>query len=1081
MKIASLKQRIQELEFLQLQQDSPAEEAKTESNVWDDGSEDVNPFGGGNPGFHDDHYDNSLLIKETESEPIIWDIGDEEEDYNFVNNYLSFQEEPIVLVEKESCPVYDTDNEEEESMSVYDTDIEDVNEEEEGFVRKGGFGGEEDNIEDVVLVANDLCSSMIQTIEKSDTKITAASEKKDRQNLAKAQAKRVGEVTPLLHASPNPADETVGSVPKHVAATFATGPQTANPDNVVNLSENTCIPTPLTIVQSSPHANHGGSQEHAAFSDACKEMITHLATPAEDEFLGCLTNIEVVQRAYQSLGRCVLLQGELLKCHEKLNIEHVDLHNRCDEFALLDSVHSSCENKEKELLDQLKEMERERDDWRRTALKQVEKIQKLEDIKGKARTLENENVKLVAGLAQAKMEHHKLIREFVPEVVKKLHRSVEYKRSLAVHVGLCFTAGWLGGLSLGKTEDQVAAMLAETQNVDIKGSKEWQAKHQELFIVQYPFIQKVADSYRIIIDDLLKISPDVPPANVKPNPSTEANDGGRNSTFRRRFFPSESDLGEINWTLTTNESHFCLSSGRPVTDTRVESDEHFFYVGFKRLQDILRVTATQIIVNGDSVSPIASASAGAEGPIPPKTDEQKLASKNELKAKSTLMLAIPDEHLLKFYACVDEKSLWEAIKNRSLPSAWNNIALIMRNKSGLDTLSMDDLYNNLKVFESEIKGKSSSNSNSQNVAFVSSDNSSSTNETVNTAHSVSAASSKDQASTASYVDNVMVSFFANQSNAPQLDNEDLEQIDVDDLKEMDLKLQMAMLAMRVKRFIKKIGRKLDLNGKETVGFNKTKVECYNCHMRGHFARECRAPRNQGNRNRDNPRRNAPVDTSTTNALVVQDGIGGYDWSFQVKEGITNVALMAYTSQGSSSSSSSDSEVEGYHAVPPPYTGNYMPSRPDLSFVGLDDSDYKTKDTDSDNDSMFRPKSDQTKPKFTKSILSNLLQQSQDKYQLMLLSNALQRAAALISTAMPVNTAASKSKVNDALPILYSYCNAHSSVGRIFNQKSAAKTNNFNKKVNTTRVNNVTTVGPKELVSAAVRNGENVIKSSACWI
>nr|GEU33471.1 hypothetical protein [Tanacetum cinerariifolium] len=77
-KIASIKKRIQELEFLQLQQDSPAEEAENESNVWDDGSNDVNSFGGGNPRFHDYYYDNSLLTKETESEPIIWDIGDEE-------------------------------------------------------------------------------------------------------------------------------------------------------------------------------------------------------------------------------------------------------------------------------------------------------------------------------------------------------------------------------------------------------------------------------------------------------------------------------------------------------------------------------------------------------------------------------------------------------------------------------------------------------------------------------------------------------------------------------------------------------------------------------------------------------------------------------------------------------------------------------------------------------------------------------------------------------------------------------------------------------------------------------------------
>ncbi|GJR82305.1 hypothetical protein Tco_0153090 [Tanacetum coccineum] len=119
-----------------LQQDSPTEEAETESNVWDDRSEDVNPFGGGNPGFHDDHYDNPF-----------------------------FQEEPILLVEEESCPVYDTNNEEEEeSMLVYDTDIEDVIEEEEGFVRKGGFSGEEDNLKDVVVVAIDPCSLMIQTI-----------------------------------------------------------------------------------------------------------------------------------------------------------------------------------------------------------------------------------------------------------------------------------------------------------------------------------------------------------------------------------------------------------------------------------------------------------------------------------------------------------------------------------------------------------------------------------------------------------------------------------------------------------------------------------------------------------------------------------------------------------------------------------------------------------------------------------------------------------------------------------------------------------------------------------------------------
>ncbi|GJV82794.1 putative ribonuclease H-like domain-containing protein [Tanacetum coccineum] len=335
----------------------------------------------------------------------------------------------------------------------------------------------------------------------------------------------------------------------------------------------------------------------------------------------------------------------------------------------------------------------------------------------------------------------------------------------------------------------------------------------------------------------------------------------------------------------------------------------------------------EVIVKGDA--PVV-ASASAEGPIPPKTVEQKLARKNELKAKSTLLLAIPDEHLLKFHGIKNAKTLWEAIKTRSeglektydrfqklisqleiygevisqedanlkllksLPSAWNNIALIMRNKSDLDTLSMDDLYNNLKVYKSEIKGQSSLNS--QNVAFVSFENTSSTNKAVNTAHDVSTTSSQGQASSSTYADDVMLSFFANQFNSPQLDNEDMEHIDTDDLEEMDLKWQVDMLTMRVKRLLKKTGKNLNFNGKETVGFDKTKVECYNCHRRGHFARECRALRNQGNRNGDALRRIIPVETSI-HSLVVQNGIGGYDWSFQAEERITNFALIAYTSQG----------------------------------------------------------------------------------------------------------------------------------------------------------------------------------------
>ncbi|GJY62753.1 ribonuclease H-like domain-containing protein [Tanacetum coccineum] len=183
----------------------------------------------------------------------------------------------------------------------------------------------------------------------------------------------------------------------------------------------------------------------------------------------------------------------------------------------------------------------------------------------------------------------------------------------------------------------------------------------------------------------------------------------------------------------------------------------------------------EVIVNGDSVSPVASASTGAE--------------------------AIPNEHLLNFHACKDAKSLWEAIKNRfggnkeskkmqktilkqnyenitassqeGLDKTYDRFQTLISQLEIHDTLSMDNLYNNLKVYEYEIKGKSSSSSNSQNVAFVSSDNSSSTNETVNTAYSIFVASSKDQASTASYADD----------------------IDVDDLEEMDFKWEVEMLTM----------------------------------------------------------------------------------------------------------------------------------------------------------------------------------------------------------------------------------------------------------------------------------------------
>ncbi|GJV27131.1 hypothetical protein Tco_1383579 [Tanacetum coccineum] len=348
---------------------------------------------------------------------------------------------------------------------------------------------------------------------------------------------------------------------------------------------------------------------------------------------------------------------------------------------------------------------------------------------------------------------------------------------------------------------------------------------------------------------------------------------------------------------------------------------------------------------------------------------------------------------------LDEKLSQEDVNQkllRSLSPEWHTHAVVWRNKADFDTMSMDDLYNNLNVYEPEVKGMSSSSSSTHNMDFVSSSNSntSSTNEAVNTAQGVFTASTQVNAANFTNIDNlsdaVICAFFASQPNSPQLVHEDLQQIHPNDIEEMDLRWQMAMMTMREIRFLKNTSRKLTFNGNETIGFDKSKVECYNCHKKGYFAREYRASRNQDNRNKESSRRSVPVEICTSPALVSCDGLGGYDWSlesveeklevykankfiylqdikglkFEIhlgeiairelkkkleivqkeKDGIQlNVDKFEHASKSLNKliecqivdNCKKGLGYENLNAYPPPYTRNFMPPTSDLSFTSLD--------------------------------------------------------------------------------------------------------------------------------------------------
>nr|GEW12585.1 ribonuclease H-like domain-containing protein [Tanacetum cinerariifolium] len=273
----------------------------------------------------------------------------------------------------------------------------------------------------------------------------------------------------------------------------------------------------------------------------------------------------------------------------------------------------------------------------------------------------------------------------------------------------------------------------------------------------------------------------------------------------------------------------------------------------------------EVILNSDSLAPKRVVK-GVVQPVAPTTAEQRLARKNELKARDTLLMVLPDKNQLKFNIHKDAKTLMESIEKRfggnketkkvqktllrqqyknftGLSSAsLNHIHDRLQKLINLEEQSLDDLFNSLKIYEAEVESSSSASTSTKNIAFVSSSNTDSTNEPVSAAASISAVSAKIPVSSLPNVDTlsnaVIYSFFASQSTSSKLNNDDL--------------------------------KNLRANRPTSIEFDMSKVECYNCHMKGHFARECRSHKDPRRKGAAEPqRRNVLVETSTSNALVSQ--------------------------------------------------------------------------------------------------------------------------------------------------------------------------------------------------------------------
>ncbi|GKA48822.1 putative ribonuclease H-like domain-containing protein [Tanacetum coccineum] len=271
----------------------------------------------------------------------------------------------------------------------------------------------------------------------------------------------------------------------------------------------------------------------------------------------------------------------------------------------------------------------------------------------------------------------------------------------------------------------------------------------------------------------------------------------------------------------------------------------------------------KVIHNGNSKKRISIGKDGVVRILPLVSAAEIHAVEKKRKARTILLMAIPKEHLRIFHEMNDAKEIWEAIRtrfggnanskkmqkavlkqqfeaftissserlekgyDRSLPSAWSNLAMTMRTKPDVDTLSIDDF-------------KSSTNKVKSGHAGVYS----------TCTPSTSSNNIPEREVPVGFADKVIYSLFAKQSKDLDLLHEDLEQIDDMDIQEMDINWQIAMIVIRMKKFYKKTGRRVRIDGNKPVGFDKKKLECFKCHNTGYFARECPSKETNDGKKRD---------------------------------------------------------------------------------------------------------------------------------------------------------------------------------------------------------------------------------------